>query len=83
MITPDLEYKLKTFAQRKGVSESWVVRDALNQYVYGSTLKSKKGKKRNGFTALLEMAKHATDEGPSDLSTNDMYLYGPESEVEK
>ncbi len=68
---PDaLDAKLAAFAQRRGISKSAMVRDALEAFLKGN------GRVRAG--SALELAKDLAGclAGPGDLSSNRKYMKG-------
>ena len=69
MLSPYLQELLKSTSQSEGKSISSIVREALEYFLIK--------KKKTGGEILLEMAKHASKNSkiPTDLSTNDDYLY--------
>ncbi|OGJ21060.1 MAG: hypothetical protein A3A82_00340 [Candidatus Pacebacteria bacterium RIFCSPLOWO2_01_FULL_47_12] len=69
LITPDQKLQLEYYTQSLQVSGSALIRKALDTYI--DILQ----KKSNTTTQLLHRANQAKGGAPTDLSTNDEYLY--------
>lgn len=70
LLNAELKNELMSISATSGESLSEVIRNLLNQ-----ALAKTQPKKKTGYDFLQTLAKNASKGGPSDLSTNDDYLY--------
>jgi hypothetical protein len=70
-IEPEIEYKVKELAERRGVSESYVIREAIAAYLAGE----KADEAENPLLGIIGIV--SNPDAPTDGSINhDHYLYG-------